>query len=326
MQEIAHLPNPPQCTEVAPGVVGLPDLPASFFEKTPLFFSCQILPNAVPADGDSIKTIATSVVERLITTLDSSSEPWTLHVFDPETAEDGKAHSRPRLIQEETLNLLKQKRRSLLKRLTDAPQGCAVQVLLATPRQAFISITLPEDREIWRPNLSPFLAGYVAIPDDKSPPSRAFKKLREALLVFNLAPARGEQCVDLGACPGGWTHVMVERGLKVTAVDRSPLDPNLMKHRNVSFVRGDAFTWLPKVPVTWLICDVITTPDRTREILDQWLSRKACALFCVTIKFKGEPDFRVLQEIRLLLDAKSSWFSGKQLTNNKNELTVVGRV
>jgi 23S rRNA (cytidine2498-2'-O)-methyltransferase len=174
--------------------------------------------------------------------------------------------------------------------------------------------------------MSPSIAGYVDIPDDKAPPSRAFKKLHEAIKVFDLQTQRGQTCVDLGACPGGWTHVMVGYGIKVTAIDRSPLDERLMHNKNVTFTKGDAFTWTPQEPVSWLVCDVITSPDRTLAILDSWLSKRLCSFFCVTVKFKGTPDFAILTNIRSLLANKTRWYDGKQLTNNKNELTFVGEI
>jgi 23S rRNA (cytidine2498-2'-O)-methyltransferase len=74
------------------------------------------------------------------------------------------------------------------------------------------------------------------------------------------------------------------------------------------------------------VCDVITTPDRTLKVLDTWLSKKLCSLFCVTVKFKGSPDFASLTAIRHLLAEKTVWFDGKQLAHNKNELTFVGKV
>jgi 23S rRNA (cytidine2498-2'-O)-methyltransferase len=326
--ELSHLSPAPQCTQLAPGVVELTGVDIPFLALNPLLFSRQLLPDAFPLDGNSIKTFASAIVTTLIERLPEELPGWNLFIFEPATADSGEEYSRARLIQQETLAILKQKRRSLVKTLLSEhqPDAAVVQVLLSTKETAFMSVTPAQAVAQLQSRLTPRLGGYVDIPDDKRPPSRAFKKLEEALLVFGLNPRKGDTCVDLGACPGGWTHVMVERGAKVTAIDRSPLDDRLMKHKSVSFIKGDAFTWTPTQPVTWLICDVITTPDRTLRILDTWLSKKLCSLFCVTVKFKGEPDFESLREIRQLLRERTSWFDGKQLAHNKNELTVVGKV
>ncbi len=327
-QELSPLSEGVQCTYVAPGVVELTGVDLSFLSKNPILFSRQLLPQAFQVEGNSIKTFAAGIVGGLIERLPKEPEPWHLYIFEPATADSGEDYSRARLIQQETLSLLKQKRRSLLKSLTDQTSDGAVlvQVLLADRNTVFMSVTRADTRRSLQSLCTPRLGGYIDIPDDKRPPSRAFKKLEEALAIFGLNVKKGDTCVDLGACPGGWTHVMVERGAHVTAIDRSPLDDRLMRHKNVSFVKGDAFTWVPGKPVTWLICDVITTPDRTLKILDTWLSKRYCSLFCVTVKFKGTPDFQSLAAIRALLTERTTWFDGKQLAHNKNELTVVGKV
>jgi 23S rRNA (cytidine2498-2'-O)-methyltransferase len=309
-------------------VVELTGVDIPFLAQTPILFSRQLLPYAVTLEGNSIKTIAQSIVGALIEGLGEDPGEWCLHIFDPAAVDTGEEYSRPRLIHQEITTILKQRRRSLLKGVSQERSLNApfVQVLIATPTLTLMSIATPEVQRALRTNVSPYPAGYVDIPDDKTPPSRAFKKLREAVHVFNLTLQRGQTCVDLGACPGGWTHVMAEHGIKTTGVDRSPLDERLMRDRNVTFIKGDAFTWLPKEPVSWLICDVITTPDRTLAILDTWISKRLCSFFCVTVKFKGSPDFENLTKIRHLLTQKTRWFDGKQLTNNKNELTFVGEV
>ena len=309
-------------------MVELTGVDISFLSQNPLLFSRQMLTHAFSLEGSSIKTVAQAVVAALIERLAEPPPAWCLHIYDPAAVDTGEEYSRPRLIHQEVITILKQRRRSLAKALcpTWSSQTHLAQVVLAAPTLTFMSITPPEHQQALRANMSPYVAGYVDIPDDKAPPSRAFKKLREAIEVFHLSPKRGETCVDLGACPGGWTHVMVERGLRATAIDRSPLDDRLMRNKNVTFLKGDAFTWLPKEPVSWLICDVITTPDRTLGILDTWLSKRHCSFFCVTVKFKGTPDFENLLKIRQLLRTTTRWYDGKQLTNNKNELTVVGEI
>lgn len=320
-----------QCTELAPRVVELSDVSLEELVEYPLFFSAQLLPNALPLSAPSIKTWSTAICELLISNLDETPGPWCLHIFDPATAESGKTYARPKLIYQEVTNLLKQKRRSLLKTLqsTCPPSSSGttlVQVTTLSPERGFISIARPDEVARCGASLSRHPAGYLAIPDDKLPPSRAFKKLREAIEVFQLSVRRGQTAVDLGASPGGWTYVLAQHGLHITAVDRSPLAPALQRDRRVSFVAGNAFTWHPPRPVDWLVCDVITTPDRTHKLIQEWTLNKLCKHFCVTVKFKGAPDIEELAAIAQFLKAHTTHFDGRQLTHNKNELTLIGTI
>jgi 23S rRNA (uridine2552-2'-O)-methyltransferase len=54
--------------------------------------------------------------------------------------------------------------------------------------------------------------------------SRAAFKLAQIDDRFRILPKRGT-VVDLGAAPGGWTQVAVERGAKVIALDIAPIEP-----------------------------------------------------------------------------------------------------
>lgn len=325
-EEAKRFPVPPQCTELAPGVVELSGISAKELQENPLFFACQLLPNPQKLAAQSIKSWATLVVEQLAEKLDPPPSEWGLHVFEQASAESGKQYSRARLIEQEILAVLKQKRRSLLKGLEnkDAAPTTLVQLLLTSPEEGYLSISHPSDFEALNPILSPFLAGYVHIPDDRSPPSRAFKKLKEATTRFSLVFRRGMRCADLGACPGGWSHVLVGDGCRVWAVDRSPLAPTLMKSKQVAFVQADAFSWTPEQPLDWMVCDVIAAPERTCSLIERWLTQRLCKALCVTIKFKGAPDFAALSKIKKLLAGSCSRYSGRQLTNNKNELTIFG--
>jgi len=260
--------------------------------------------------------------------LGDTPSKWSLHIFEPRSTETGEQYARQRLVMQEIFSHLKQKRRSLLRASTEDRdrETTLVQILMTSADAGFISIAPPKDRHALGSTLVPFAAGYIDIPDDPAPPSRAFKKLMEAHTLFTLNFRRGDHCVDLGAAPGGWTHFLIKHGCVVTAVDRSPLDPRLMRSKQLSFTRGNALTWLPEKRVDWLVCDVITSPDRTAALLSNWLSRSLCHNFCVTIKFKGDPDLTTLASIRELLGRYCVRWDGKQLTHNKNEVTVVGEV
>jgi 23S rRNA (cytidine2498-2'-O)-methyltransferase len=97
-----------------------------------------------------------------------------------------------------------------------------------------------------------------------------------------------------------------------------------MKHPSLEFVRGDAFRFVPPVPVDWLLCDVIAFPERVFELLKRWLTERWCRQFCVTIKFRGSEDYAKLEPIKSWLAASGADFQLRRLTNNKNEVTATG--
>ena len=69
---------------------------------------------------------------------------------------------------------------------------------------------------------SPFPNGEFSFVEDKiGPPSRAYRKLWEALLYAGSKPRPGDLCMDAGASPGGWTWALAGLGAKVIAIDRA---------------------------------------------------------------------------------------------------------
>lgn len=316
------------CKRLTPQVIVIAPHEGHYLLPTPLFFSAQLLPKAQQISAQSINQWALAIFEKLTTILPEPPPRWCLHVFDPLSSESGREYARPNRIREALAALLKLKRRSLLRTLCETPDKdtTLVQVVTISPTEGYCSVATPALRATYGAAISPHLAGYLTIPDDKSPPSRAFKKLQEAISIFNLSIRRGETAVDLGASPGGWTHVLRAYGAKVTAVDRSPLIDSLMRDSGVTFIQGNALTWTPPKSVDWLVCDVITTPDNTSALLKRWIEKKLCRNFCVTVKFKGSPDLTTLHALTEFLKDNTQWFDGRQLTHNKNEVTVVGLV
>ena len=295
-------------------------------------FARQVLPQALDIRESSITKTAVAVAEEIGRKLDAHQGPWRWHVFSV-TAEGHSGNVGPRrcaLLQEAVLEQLKRRYRRLAKRAhsesraTFDPDEACVQFAPLTMDRGTLSVLTPSELASWRPAVSGWLGGDLEVPEDKAAPSRACMKLYEAELRWGRPIGKGETCVDLGSSPGGWAWVAARRGASVIAIDRSPLREDLMEHRRVSFVKGDAFKFEPTEPVDWLFSDVIAFPQRIFELLETWLTNGWCRRFCVTIKFRGRDDDQWLTNFREMLSERTESFDLRRLKVNKNEVTAYG--
>lgn len=170
---------------------------------------------------------------------------------------------------------------------------------------------------------SPFPAGLIQLREDHTnPPSRAYLKLQEALShsqsLFHRMPQAGQRCLDAGACPGGWTWVLVQLGCQVLSVDRSPLAPQLMEHPLVNFQKHDAFTLMPEElgAFDWIFSDVICYPSRLLEWSHRWLESGLCPNMACTIKMQGKIDWELVSQFASIPNSHVL-----HLHYNKHELT-----
>jgi 23S rRNA (cytidine2498-2'-O)-methyltransferase len=242
----------------------------------------------------------------------------------------GAGKSRCEWIRAALVELLREKRRHLLRQLRPQPTpftpgDSLVQLLLTSPTTGWLSVAVAPEPFRLRHWISPFPGGEIPVAVDKAAPSRAFAKLVEAELRFGRRIAPGETCVDLGASPGGWTWVARQRGARVIAVDRSPLREDLMADPAVTFVRGDAFSYQPDRPVDWLVCDVIAAPERSIELVLDWVRRRWARHFVVTIKLR-EGDHPKLDRLKQELPALADDWYLTHLCANKHEACVFGSI
>lgn len=178
---------------------------------------------------------------------------------------------------------------------------------------------LAPDRLLLSPvKTSPFPNGECRFEEDREgPPSRAYLKLWEALTRLGERPGPGEDCVDLGASPGGWSWALARLGARVTAVDKAPLDPRVAAMPGVTCLQESAFGLEPR-PVDWLVCDVIAYPARLLGLVQRWLG-VARRIVC-TVKFQGETDLEAQEGFAAIPGGRLM-----HLFHNKHELTFVWR-
>ncbi len=326
-----------------------------------LVFSRQFLPFARAIHAESIRIWAGKLADLLIENL-PDDQAWVLHIEPhysirsaprigarawhsakihgtaqpPARLDEGQkvgaadaGKYRCGLIRDSVLEILRKRRRHLARQLLTSleslsPAVSVVQVLLTSPEEGFLSLAIAPLPYAQRHLLSLFPKGEVPMAVDKGAPSRAFAKLVEAELRMGRAIKAGEACVDLGASPGSWSYVAAQRGARITSIDRAPLRQDLLKNARISFEEGDAFRYSPAHPVDWLLCDVIAAPDRTADLLLQWLRRGWCKQFVVTIKLKEVPGADPLAMLKRELPALTQELFLMRLSANKKEVCAFG--
>lgn len=286
-------------------------------------YALQVLPDLQAATGESIADLARACAVLQPPAWLQWPGRFAVHVVVP-----GQLKGQPKPALRTRADLLQAALHKLL--MAGAPKRPAsdgtrrlVQVMLLTSTEALVSYAplLPMGGAMTWPSLLP--AGLADPPDDDTAPNSAFRKLREALAWLGNPPP-GSRVVDLGASPGGWTHVLRQLDCQVTAIDRAPLAAHLMADAGVQYLRGDAFAWLPDAPVDGLVSDVIAYPQRVTEILDAWCGGALMRWFVVQIKFKGPPDWAALDNARAAAQNRGYLVRARHFFNDKNELTLIG--
>jgi 23S rRNA (cytidine2498-2'-O)-methyltransferase len=165
-------------------------------------------------------------------------------------------------------------------------------------------------------------------------PSRSYLKLGEAFEVFLDEREQAKllkpkmTAVDLGAAPGGWTWQLVQRGLKVTAVDNGPLKGAAANHPAIHHLRHDGFRFRPKRPVDWLVCDMVEQPQRVAALMAEWFiggyTSNAVFNLKLPMKKRVEALHLALDTIRNALNKKGMRYrlEVKQLYHDREEVTV----
>jgi 23S rRNA (cytidine2498-2'-O)-methyltransferase len=134
---------------------------------------------------------------------------------------------------------------------------------------------------------SQFPLGWHEFDEDKgTPPNRAYLKLWEVLTLNHVQLKSNDVAIDVGSCPGGWTWVLSQQISKVYSVDKAPLDSKIAGIKNVKYSSEDAFTLDPKnyADCTWLFSDIICTPQRLLELVNNWMRNSVVKNFVCTIK------------------------------------------
>ncbi len=184
-------------------------------------------------------------------------------------------------------------------------------------------------------NSSPHAMGIMRLRMPKAAPSRSTLKLEEAFKTMlsereqQTYLCNGMTAVDLGACPGGWTWQLVNRGIRVIAIDNGPMDQALMDGGLVTHVRADGFTYTPQKTVDWLVCDMVERPMHIARLISRWLTEGHCRHAVFNLKLPMKKRYDMVMECReFIMDELQqvnarAIFRIRQLYHDREEVTCV---
>lgn len=172
--------------------------------------------------------------------------------------------------------------------------------------------------------MSQFPLGWHEFNEDKQvPPNRAYLKLWEVFALHHLQLNQNSTVIDFGASPGGWTYVLSQHAKKVYALDKASLDPKISKIKSIQFKQADAFKENPKnyQDCQWFFSDIICTPEKLYELVENWIKNSSIENYVCTIKFKGSSQFDMIDKFLKIPHSKIV-----HLYHNKHEVTWIRQV
>ncbi|AGY59463.1 RNA 2'-O-ribose methyltransferase [Gloeobacter kilaueensis JS1] len=192
-----------------------------------------------------------------------------------------------------------------------------------------VAVYLAANRLYWgltRPgdDLSDWPGGMVRFQKEQGQISRAAFKLLEAEERFRLDLGRFRRALDIGAAPGGWTALLLDRGLEVTAIDPAALHPTLLGHPRLRYLATSAATArLGAQTFDLLVCDMNWDARRMAKLVAGLLPvLVAGGAAIVTVKLLYKKPFQTLKDVLVILGEKIELVRAKQLFHNREELTL----
>lgn len=190
--------------------------------------------------------------------------------------------------------------------------------ILLCAEKCYIGLGTPED------NISGWSGGMMHFKKCEDDISRAKYKLMEAIKTFGIDMEGFTSALDLGAAPGGWTSVLLEHGLQVTAVDTGDMDERLNKYPGFKFIKANASELeLEKDSFDILTSDMSWNPKNTARIItsaSEYLRAGGTAV--VTLKLMGDKVRKTIKEVLSIYSEVFEVLGVRQLFHNRDEVTL----
>ena len=205
-----------------------------------------------------------------------------------------------------------------------------------------LDVIVAEDEPWWLgfhrhgPGHAPTPGGRIRVDMPPEAPSRAYRKLEEAL-IWSGAPLRaGDTAVEIGSSPGGASYALLRRGVEVYGIDPAKMAPVVLEFnkdqpgnrfihldRPMSMVqRGD----LPQ-QLHWVLLDVNLAPQIALITARRLAAHPRPALMGVLLTLKLD-DWKAIRHIPRFIKSVESMgmveVKATQLPSNRMEVFVCG--
>lgn len=174
-------------------------------------------------------------------------------------------------------------------------------------------------------NISSWSGGMIHYKKEFDDISRSKYKLMEAMYVFGIDLAGIESALDLGAAPGGWTSVLLEHGIRVTAVDTRTMEKRLSDNPNFTHINKslEELELQSDSLFDMITFDMSMNPYKAAGIII--LSAKHLkndGIAVITVKLANEKIWKSLKEVMKKYSEVFEILGAKQLFHNRDEVTL----
>jgi 23S rRNA (cytidine2498-2'-O)-methyltransferase len=198
-----------------------------------------------------------------------------------------------------------------------------LDVVMVEPNLFFVGTHVVLDTS---PIHSRYSGGMVPITLPADAVSRAYLKFNEGLLWSGITLRHDDQCLDIGASPGGCSQFLLQQGVSVIGIDPGAIHPVVLNNPRFTHIRSrikDTKRSLFR-NVRWITADMNVAPNYTLEVLEEIVPQTPIVRgLLFTMKLIR---WELADTMPILLDRIRTWgFSdvrAKQLVFNRQEVMV----
>jgi len=174
-------------------------------------------------------------------------------------------------------------------------------------------------------SLSSWALGECRYKYEENQISRAEFKLLEAFEYFDIDVSKYKTALDLGAAPGGWSRVLLNKGLNVVAVDPAELDVSLIENKKLRHYKGLSQDFFRKCKNTYdvIVNDMKMDSKKSIEITTEatkYLNKNGVVI--MTLKLNPNREYDEVKECIEIIKNKFEIIGIHQLFHNRSEVTV----